>query len=151
MISARLDLFEMFDDYAHHHERWQLDDIVITILCSSFISLILLFRRASDLRSEIGRREASEERATKLARHDPLTGLPNRRVLNEDLEAMLASVKATATECAVFLIVAEADALRAMGCDHAQGFLFGRPLDAAGTLALLNRPARNVTSLPLSA
>lgn len=104
VISARLELFEVLDGYAHLHEGWQLDDIVMAMLFCSFISLVLLLRRASDLRSEIGRREASEERATKLARHDPLTGLPNRRVLNEDLEVLLASVKATATECAVFLI-----------------------------------------------
>lgn len=37
--------------------------------------------------------------------------------------------------------VPEADVPRAMGCDHARGFLFGPPLGAAGTLALLNRPA----------
>lgn len=33
---------------------------------------------------------------------------------------------------------AEADAVRGIGCDLAQGFLFGKPLSAAGTLALLN-------------
>jgi diguanylate cyclase (GGDEF)-like protein len=104
VISARLQLFDFLHDYAHRHEGWQLDDLVMSLLSGSFISVILLLRRAGDLRREIGRRERSEERATKLARHDPLTGLPNRRVLNEDLELLLASVKATATECAVFLI-----------------------------------------------
>jgi diguanylate cyclase (GGDEF)-like protein len=46
---------------------------------------------------------------------------------------------------------AEADALLAMGCNHAQGFLFGRPLGAADTLALLQRPARNARLLPFAA
>ena len=41
---------------------------------------------------------------------------------------------------------AEADALRALGCEHGQGFLFGKPLDAAGTMALLDRAARGKIS-----
>ncbi|HYI39445.1 MAG TPA: EAL domain-containing protein [Allosphingosinicella sp.] len=65
---------------------------------------VLLFRRAKQLRLEIARREESEDRAVKLARHDPLTGLANRRVLEEDLAASLIRVKAASSECAVFLI-----------------------------------------------
>jgi len=38
--------------------------------------------------------------------------------------------------------MAEADALRALGCEHAQGFLFGKPLNAADTLAFLNESSR---------
>jgi len=71
---------------------------------AGFASIVLLFRRARDLRREIGRREASEEHATRLARHDPLTGLPNRRVLAEDLDTAIAAVRDCSAECAVFLI-----------------------------------------------
>jgi EAL domain-containing protein (putative c-di-GMP-specific phosphodiesterase class I) len=31
----------------------------------------------------------------------------------------------------------QADRLRALGCDHAQGYLYGRPLDAAAVTAEL--------------
>jgi diguanylate cyclase (GGDEF)-like protein len=104
LVSARLELFELLDSYAHLHEGWQLDEIVVVLVFSSLVSLILLLRRAGDLRREIARREASEQKATKLARHDPLTGLANRRVLNEELDAQLEAVKTGATECAAFLI-----------------------------------------------
>ena len=102
--SAHFNLFDMLADYARAHDEWQVDEIIMVVLFSSFPSLLLLLRRAGDLRAEIVRREAAELRATTLARHDPLTGLPNRRVLGEDLESWLDSVKAAGAECAVFLI-----------------------------------------------
>jgi diguanylate cyclase (GGDEF)-like protein len=55
--------------------------------------------RTQDLRSanetlsaEIGEREAAEARAQSLARHDPLTGLANRRHFLEELERRIALV-----------------------------------------------------------
>ncbi len=44
------------------------------------------------LSAEIGEREAAEARAQSLARHDPLTGLANRRHFLEELERRLALV-----------------------------------------------------------
>jgi len=41
----------------------------------------------------------------------------------------------------------EADALRALGCEMAQGFLFGRPLDAAETANLLRAQSAEITPL----
>jgi EAL domain-containing protein (putative c-di-GMP-specific phosphodiesterase class I) len=42
----------------------------------------------------------------------------------------------------------EADALRALGCERGQGFLFGKPLDAAATIALLGRnPPGKISTL----
>jgi diguanylate cyclase (GGDEF)-like protein len=103
-IAIHFDGFEQFEIFVAVHDSWQVDELFLVALFGGIASFVLLFRRAGDLRSEITRREASEERATKLARHDPLTGLPNRRVLAEDLSAAIASVQECAAECAVFLI-----------------------------------------------
>jgi EAL domain-containing protein (putative c-di-GMP-specific phosphodiesterase class I) len=46
---------------------------------------------------------------------------------------------------------AEAEALRALGCEHAQGFLFGKPLSAADTLLFLNESSRTIVPLVRSA
>jgi EAL domain-containing protein (putative c-di-GMP-specific phosphodiesterase class I) len=35
--------------------------------------------------------------------------------------------------------IAETDARRDIGCKHAQGYLFGKPVSAADTLALLKK------------
>jgi len=48
--------------------------------------------RTQDLVAEIGEREAAEARAQTLARHDPLTGLANRRHFLEELERHLGLV-----------------------------------------------------------
>lgn len=99
-----LDGFEMFEEFVAQHDGWQLDELFVVLMFGGLASFFLLFRRARDLRLEIGRREASEEQANNLARHDPLTGLPNRRVLGEDLDAAIASLQDCAAGCAVFLI-----------------------------------------------
>jgi diguanylate cyclase (GGDEF)-like protein len=85
-------------------ERFSMEQIFVWAGAFDIACYTLLHRRDRQLRSEIARREASEENATKLSRHDPLTGLPNRRVLGEDLAEALGNVGAKAAECAVFLI-----------------------------------------------
>jgi diguanylate cyclase (GGDEF)-like protein len=67
-------------------------------------SVVLLFRRSSEMRTEISAREQAEARALDLARHDPLTGLPNRRRFNEELATALSQSAGVGHECAVFLI-----------------------------------------------
>jgi len=98
------DGFERIEAFAAQHDSWELDELFVVLMFGGISSFILLFRRAHDLRVEIRRREASEEEANKLARHDPLTGLPNRRMLAEELGLAIASVRESAAECAVFLI-----------------------------------------------
>jgi diguanylate cyclase (GGDEF)-like protein len=43
----------------------------------------LLLRRSTELRDEIARREQAESEIARLARHDTLTGLPNRRLFTD--------------------------------------------------------------------
>jgi PleD family two-component response regulator len=56
------------------------------------------------LSAEICEREAAEARAQSLARHDPLTGLANRRQFLEELERRLASVGDEADEFALMFV-----------------------------------------------
>jgi diguanylate cyclase (GGDEF)-like protein len=57
--------------------------------------LIYGFRRYRDLSREIKARTAAELDARNLARHDPLTGLPNRRFFEEKLDECLGVASAT--------------------------------------------------------
>lgn len=79
--------FDLFYEYSRAHENLELDEFAAVLVVAAIASLILLRRRARVLKREIQRRERAEERERKLARHDALTGLGNRRVLGEVLSA----------------------------------------------------------------
>jgi diguanylate cyclase (GGDEF)-like protein len=61
------------------------------------------FRRYQDLSREIKARIAAERDARDLARHDPLTGLPNRRFFDEKLDEPLGAASATHQMAVVML------------------------------------------------
>ena len=63
--------------FVMHHADWELDDIVFVVFLLNIGMLICGVRRYGEARS--------------LARHDPLTGLPNRRFFEERLEECLGS------------------------------------------------------------
>jgi diguanylate cyclase (GGDEF)-like protein len=71
------------------HADWDIDDIIFVVFILSIAMLIYGFRRYQDLSREIKARTAAELEARNLARHDPLTGLPNRRFFEEKLAGHL--------------------------------------------------------------
>lgn len=85
LVFHYVEAFELFADYVEQHEAWELDELASVVLVGSFASIILLYRRSREMRIEIDRREEAEAHAHRLARHDPLTGLPNRRQFDEEL------------------------------------------------------------------
>jgi diguanylate cyclase (GGDEF)-like protein len=78
-------------DYAD----WEMDDLIFVVFMLSAAMMIYGFRRYQDLSREIEARTAAEQDARDLARHDPLTGLPNRRFFEEKLDECLGAVSAT--------------------------------------------------------
>jgi len=84
-------LFQLGIDYA----EWEFDDIIFVVFVMSVAMMIYAFRRYRDLSREIKSRIGAELEARKLARHDPLTGLPNRRFFEERLEEYLGAASAT--------------------------------------------------------
>jgi diguanylate cyclase (GGDEF)-like protein len=83
-------LFQLGHDYA----EWELDDIIFVVFVLSIAMMIYSFRRYLDLSHEIKARITAEHEALKLARHDPLTGLPNRRFFEQKLEECLGAASA---------------------------------------------------------
>src|ERR1700690_3319857 len=84
-------LFQFGVDYAD----WEVDDLIFVLFVLSIAMMVNLFRRYQDLSHEIEARIGAEGEAHSLARHDPLTGLPNRRFFNEKLEEYLSAASAT--------------------------------------------------------
>ncbi|WP_404333505.1 putative bifunctional diguanylate cyclase/phosphodiesterase [Sphingomonas sp. MMS12-HWE2-04] len=103
-VFDRINAFENVVVFLNDHESWQLDEYFFAFFFLGFGALIVAVRRGCELASEMRHREAAEQRALMLARHDPLTGLANRRVLHEELPALIDKAQAAGGQCAVFVI-----------------------------------------------
>lgn len=104
VIFNRLDAFDKMVAFLELHEDWELDEYFFVLFFAGMGALFVAVRRGRELASEMHHREAAEKRALTLARHDPLTGLANRRVLHEELPALMDGARAAGRQCAVFVI-----------------------------------------------
>src|ERR1700674_1998586 len=80
-----LKLFQFGADYAD----WEFDDLIFMVFVMSAPMIVYGYRRYQDVSHEIKARISAELEARNLARHDPLTGLPNRRFFAEKLDECL--------------------------------------------------------------
>ena len=74
------------------HSDWDVDDVIFVVFVLGLAMTVYGFRRYQDLSREIKARTTAELEARDLARHDPLTGLPNRRFFVEKLNECLGDV-----------------------------------------------------------
>jgi len=102
-ISFGTDLFEKFHEFSRAHESWELDEIFGGLTIFALVLVVVSIRRVFELRRRIVEKERAEREAGRLARHDALTGLPNRRRLFEVFADRQSSGEMQ-TPCAVMLI-----------------------------------------------
>lgn len=102
-FAHRWEIFDQLYAFALAHEAWPLHEIFTGFIISSFVFVAWAAKRNLNYRRELGRRLEAEREARTLARRDPLTGLLNRRVLLEQIDAMAADPEDGA-EISVLLI-----------------------------------------------
>jgi diguanylate cyclase (GGDEF)-like protein len=83
------DLPRLIFQFGMDYENWKVDDLIFVSFVLGFLWMVYGFRRFQDTSREIKTRRDSELEAKNLARHDPLTGLPNRRFFAEKLDECL--------------------------------------------------------------
>ena len=93
LLSSYFDLFEKFSALSHKNEAWQLDELMSVLVISTLAGFAFSIRRSRELRTELRRRLEAEARIVRLAMHDPLTGLVNRRKMHDVLAAALLARK----------------------------------------------------------
>jgi diguanylate cyclase (GGDEF)-like protein len=91
-------------DVIKEYEDWGADDAVLMSFLLSIGLGIFSFRRLKDLSKEVKARAAAEDEARKLARHDALTGLPNRRFFTEKLDGVLLRTPSNGRRTAVLML-----------------------------------------------
>ena len=87
--SHAVDGFEQVVAFTETHEHWQFDEFLTGLLLLPIALGVFAWRRLSEARSELTLRLLAEKQANEMALHDPLTGLPNRRKANIEIEAAL--------------------------------------------------------------
>ncbi len=104
LISQWLNLFEQVSTFVTYYEDWGLDELFNVAVALVLALVVFGHRRNRELKAEIKARGAAEAQALKLARHDPLTGLPNRRALSEHLDEALEQTLAQGARVAVLML-----------------------------------------------
>jgi diguanylate cyclase (GGDEF)-like protein len=98
-----IDAFDLFFEYSRSHENYEIDETVSLLFFIGLAAIVFSARRINDLRKEMQERRAAEGEAQRLARHDALTGLPNRRRFLEEFNSHVSSVGPD-ERCAMFIL-----------------------------------------------
>ena len=104
LLAMATDAFEEFYEFSRRHETYELDEILVMLLAAGFGCLIFAIRRMSELRREVARSMAAEREVTRMALHDSLTGLPNRRLFEDRLNTALARARRDGEMIAAFMV-----------------------------------------------
>jgi diguanylate cyclase (GGDEF)-like protein len=85
------------------YREWEVDNLIFLVFVMSIGFVIFSYRRVKELAIEMNARRSAELEAKKLARHDPLTGLPNRRFFVEMLGEVLLTTTADSQSAVLML------------------------------------------------
>lgn len=103
-LGASYDIFEQLYAIVERYEDYELDELIVAVIILAVALSVYSVRRVLDLRNQIRMRAAAEEESRRLARHDALTGLPNRRELRESFAACAKDCTATGKNCALLVV-----------------------------------------------
>ena len=90
LVSVYFDTMDHLVEFMVSHESWELDEIILAVASVGICGFVFATRRLAELRHEVRRRRTAEDDSSWIARHDPLTRLPNRRYLAEYVQRSVA-------------------------------------------------------------
>lgn len=102
-FAASHDAFETIHAFVASHDEWEADELFVLAVILCVCGLFYALRRLRELSVEIEARQTAETEAQRLALHDPLTGLPNRRHFSGKLRETLSRCT-TSNRAAVLML-----------------------------------------------
>ncbi len=110
IVSVIIFFVEYFSDLAVHlfrfaldYRKWEVDNLIFVVFVMSIGFAIFSYRRVKELAVEMEARRGADLEAKRLARHDPLTGLLNRRFFVEALGEVLLTTTADSRSAVLML------------------------------------------------
>lgn len=83
-----LNFYDNLAIFLHQYEYVQADEILVTLAIVGVLGFVFGFRRFQDMKAEITHRMRAERDVSWIAAHDPLTRLPNRIGLKQEVERL---------------------------------------------------------------
>ncbi len=99
-----IDAFERLFAFSRTHEAFELDEVIPVLLVAGLVAMVILALRERDLRREVRQRELAEHTAERLERYDEITGLPNRRLLFEELHRRIVGSRMHGSRFSLFFL-----------------------------------------------
>ena len=94
------------DVIGHFHGAHEfLDPLLLALATAGIAAAVYAYRRVYDINREVEWRRQAQEQAHNFARHDPLTGLPNRGFYTEQLQAILHRMQPNTFTAVIFFEV----------------------------------------------
>jgi diguanylate cyclase (GGDEF)-like protein len=116
-ISAALfGVLRLFSLAPAQNEGFQLHVLTVVLLAWCLIAVLFGCRRIRHMDQETRARALADERAAELARHDPMTGLANRRFFTEKVDDALRAMRSDDNRAAV--LVLDIDRFRSINDRH---------------------------------
>ena len=104
IMANQYDALGWVDDLVGQYAPKNLGNLLVGLSVVAVFLFIFLLRRFHDVNRQIARQREGEQRARALARRDTLTGLHNRRHLNETLAEEIMAANANSDGFALFLL-----------------------------------------------
>jgi diguanylate cyclase (GGDEF)-like protein len=137
LLAHIFELPPLLFQWALDNADWEMDDAVFLVAVLGFALSIYVGRRHGDLVREIAARKAAEAESLRLARHDPLTGLPNRRYFAEKLDEILRHAGPAERTA---LLMLDLDGFKAINDMHGHGVGDDALVEFATRLSEIARP-----------